>query len=293
VQKEGAISLAVLKDGKTDILEFDKSDPQVDDTDPRILFYQGECFLTTLSHLRLASSDDGVHFSVSEHGIFGEGRHESFGVEDCRVAEIDGGFYLLYTAVSENGHGIGMISTADWQHFHRHGVVIPPANKDGALFEEKIQGEYVCIHRPTGVGLGANSMWIARSRDLDYWGKHEFLAAPREGYWDSARIGAGASPIRTEKGWLEIYHGATAENTYSLGALLLDLNDPTKVLARSNEPIMIPTAAYEKYGFFGKVIFTNGHLVDGDTVRVYYGASDRVICGAEFSIQEILKSLRA
>ncbi len=110
-QKEGVISLPVLRDGKTEILTFDKNDPDLDDTDPRGVVYKGDCYLTTLSHLRLASSDDGVNFTVSDQSIFGEGRHESFGVEDCRVAEIDGRFYLLYTAVSENGHGIGMIST--------------------------------------------------------------------------------------------------------------------------------------------------------------------------------------
>ncbi len=134
-------------------------------------------------------------------------------------------------------------------------------------------------------------MWIARSRDLEYWGKHECLAGPRKGKWDSARIGAGASPIKTEKGWLEIYHGANEDNTYCLGAMLLDLDDPTRVIARSEDPIMVPTTDYEKYGFFGKVVFTNGHLVDGDTVTVYYGASDEVICGAEFSIKGILEVL--
>jgi len=290
-QEEGSVSLPVLKDGGIEILTFDKDDPELDTTDPRGIVYKGKPYLTTLSHLRLASSDDGVHFTVSDTSIFGEGKHESFGIEDCRVAELDGVFYLLYTAVSENGHGIGMISTSDWQRFNRHGVIIPPANKDGALFEEKIGGEYWCLHRPTGEGLGANFMWVARSPDLMHWGKHERLAAPRKGAWDSARIGAGASPIKTEKGWLTIYHGANEANTYCLGAMLLDLDDPTRVLARSDDPIMIPTTDYEKYGFFGKVVFTNGHVVDGDTVTVYYGASDEVICGAEFSIEEILGTL--
>ena len=186
---------------------------------------------------------------------------------------------------------IGMITTSDWRDFDRHGVVIPPANKDGALFEDKIKGDYWCIHRPTGEGLGANTMWVARSPDLEHWGRHECLATPRKDKWDSARIGAGASPVKTEKGWLEIYHGANEDNTYCLGAMLLDLDNPANVLARSDEPIMVPTTDYEKYGFFGEVIFTNGHVVDGDTVTIYYGASDEVICGAEFSIEEILRRL--
>ena len=106
-------------------------------------------------------------------------------------------------------------------------------------------------------------------------------------------VGAGGAPIRTPQGWLEIYHGATANPTrYCLGALLLDLDEPWKVLARSNDPIMEPLADYEQVGFFGNVVFTNGHLVDGDEVTIYYGASDSVICGAKFSISEILATFR-
>ena len=105
-------------------------------------------------------------------------------------------------------------------------------------------------------------------------------------------MGAGGDPIRTSQGWLEIYHGATANPTrYCLGALLLDLDEPWKVLARSKDPIMEPLADYEQVGFFGNVVFTNGHLVDGDEVTIYYGASDSVICGARFSIAEILETL--
>jgi len=291
VQQEGIVSLPVLNNGKPEILTFDKSDPDLDTTDPRGIVYKGKPYLTTLSHFRLASSDDGVSFTVSDTSLFGEGRHESFGIEDCRVAEVEGRFYLLYTAVSENGHGIGMMSTSDWQAFKREGIIIPPPNKDGALFEEKINGEYWMMHRPTNDGLGGNHMWVARSPNLRYWGKHECLAAPRKGKWDSARIGAGASPIKTDKGWLVIYHGANGDNTYCLGAMLLDIADPRKVLARSDDPIMVPTTDYEKYGFFGEVVFTNGHVVDGDTVTLYYGASDEVICGARFSIEDILASL--
>ncbi|MDD3969545.1 MAG: glycosidase, partial [Proteiniphilum sp.] len=99
-------------------------------------------------------------------------------------------------------------------------------------------------------------------------------------------------PIRTEEGWLEIYHGANAAHRYCLGALLLDLQDPSKVLARSMEPIMEPLAAYEQTGFFGNVVFTNGHYREGDRLRIFYGASDEMICGAQFSISEIINCLR-
>jgi predicted GH43/DUF377 family glycosyl hydrolase len=110
--------------------------------------------------------------------------------------------------------------------------------------------------------------------------------------WDSARVGAGAAPIRTPDGWLEIYHGATSSNRYCLGAILLDLHEPWKVLGRSQQPLMEPHADYERNGFFGNVVFTNGQLVRGDQLTIYYGASDSVICGAQFTIKEILATLR-
>jgi predicted GH43/DUF377 family glycosyl hydrolase len=109
--------------------------------------------------------------------------------------------------------------------------------------------------------------------------------------WDSQRIGAGGPPIKTDMGWLEIYHGADNNHRYCLGAFLLDKDDPTKVIARSEAPIMEPSKEYEKEGFFGNVVFTNGHLVDGDEITIYYGASDEVVCGAKLSIKEVLSTL--
>ena len=292
VQKDGVITLPILRDGEVEILEFDKSEPDLVFSDPRIIIYKGTTYLTTLSHLRLVCSDDGIEFAESGHSpILGQGDTENYGIEDCRVAQIDGTYYLTYTAVSENGYGVGMMSTSDWSHFHRHGMIFPCPNKDCAIIPEKINGEYWCLHRPIGVGIGGKYIWVSRSRDLEFWGKNECIARTREGMWDSERIGAGASPIKTEKGWLEIYHGVDVNHRYCLGAMLLDLNDPSKVLARSQEPIMEPIMGYEKEGFFGNVVFTNGHIVDGDNITIYYGASDEVVCKAELSMRSILNSL--
>lgn len=104
-------------------------------------------------------------------------------------------------------------------------------------------------------------------------------------------MGAGATPIKTAQGWLEIYHGADHQHRYCLGAVLLDLQNPAKVIARTEQPIMEPTEPYEQQGFFGSVVFTNGHVVNGDTLTIYYGAADECICGAKFSIREILNTL--
>lgn len=295
VQKEGVVSFPILnEDGSMQILEFDKEDPLVDLSDTRFVVYKGKAYLSTISHLRLVCSDDGIRFyepSDFPDKIFGQGPLETFGIEDSRVSLLDGVYHLTYTQVSENGVGVGFMRTRDWRNFSREGMIIPPHNKDCALFEEKIGGKYFCFHRPSGIALGGNFIWIASSPDLLHWGGHHCILRTREGWWDSARVGAGAAPIKTKAGWLEIYHGADQNHRYSLGAMLLDLNDPAKVLARSHNPIFEPTADYELTGFFGNVVFTNGHLVDGDDITMYYGASDEVICGATLSIEAILSDI--
>lgn len=295
VQEEGKISFPIIDNGQIKILHFDESDPLLDATDARVINYDGVNYLTTLSHLRLVCSDDGISFYEPQgySPIFGEGDDEAFGIEDCRVTAMDEGYHLTYTKVSANGVGVGYIFTKDWKNFERRGMILPPHNKDCAIFEEKINGKYYALHRPSSPVLGGNYIWIAESPDLVHWGNHKLIALTRENLWDSARVGAGAAPIKTEKGWLEIYHGATKEHRYCLGAILLDLNDPSKVIARGEMPVMEPLAQYEQTGFFGNVVFTNGHLVDGDSLKVYYGASDEVICLAEFSINEILNTLKA
>ena len=276
------------------ILEFAKDDPKLVYTDPRAFSHNGRPYLTTLSHLRLAWSDDGIHFTAEDKPtLIGQGDLEGFGMEDARVVELEGrSGTSAHLQCSASGIGVGYITTRDWKSFERHGMIFPPTNKDSAIFPAKVGDEYVALHRPAAIYLGGPYIWLAFSKDLRYWGRHHCIAHTRLGMWDEQRIGAGAAPIWTPKGWLEIYHGANDKSRYCLGALLLDLADPTKVIARSHDPIMEPIAEYEKTGFFGNVVFTNGHVVDGDLrSRMYYGASDEIICGATLSIQEILASL--
>lgn len=292
--KEGSIFVPVInEDGKTDIIEIPAEHPELINTDPRVVNYQGLDYLTTLSHLRLLCSEDGINFYEPEGYpmLVGRGMLEAFGIEDCRVSLLEGKYYLTYTAVSGNGVTVGLRTTTDWKTFQSHGVIFPPHNKDCAIFEEKVNGMYYALHRPSSVDLGGNFIWIAESPDGLHWGNHKCIVKTRKDHWDCARVGAGASPIKTEAGWLEIYHGANYEHQYCLGAVLLDLNDPSKVIARSDAPIMVPTEQYETSGFFGNVIFTNGHIVDGDKLTIYYGAADEFVCGATFSIKDILASL--
>lgn len=292
-QQEGIISFPVLKNDGIEIIEIPADDPELNADDPRVIRYKGIDYLTTLSHLRLLRSEDGIRFYEPEGYpiLQGETLQEAFGIEDCRVTLLDDTYYLTYTAVSEQGVGVGMRTTKDWKHFESEGMIIPPHNKDCAIFEEKINGKFYALHRPSSVDIGGNYIWIAASPDGIHWGKHKCIITTRKGSWDSARVGAGAAPIKTEKGWLEIYHGANEAHQYCLGAFLLDLNDPSIVIARSEDPIMIPATTYELSGFFGHVVFTNGHVVKGDELTIYYGAADEFVCGAKFSIAEILNSL--
>lgn len=293
-QVEGEVSFPLLDaENRITVMRVPASSPDLDLSDPRVINYKGSDFLTTMSHLRLLGSTDGIHFSEDPaYGpLFGSDAYESYGIEDCRVARIGATYYLTYTAVSANGVAVRMRSTEDWRRFTDYGLVLPPHNKDCALFGEKVKDRYYMLHRPSSPEIGGNYIWIAESPDLRHWGNHRCVARTRKTMWDSARIGAGCAPIRTDEGWLTIYHGADADNRYCLGAMLLDAADPSKVLARSEKPIMEPEAPYEREGFFGNVIFTNGQIVDGDRIQLYYGASDRVICRADFSVREILKTL--
>lgn len=297
VQKDGMISFPIYKENNCiEIKEFKLNDPGIDLSDARIIKYKGDSFLSTISHLCLVCSEDGIHFYEPTHlptRIFGSGELESYGIEDCRVTFIDGEYLLTYTQVSPNGVGVGLIRTKDWRILKREGMIFPPHNKDCCIFEEKINNQYFALHRPSGIDLGGNYIWIAGSPDLIHWGGHSCIMKTRPGSWDSARVGAGAAPVRTEYGWLEIYHGADHHHVYHLGAILLDKDDPSKVIARSEKPLLSPVMDYEKNGFFGNVVFSNGQLINGDEITLYYGASDEVICIGKLSVREVLASLQS
>ncbi len=295
-QSDVSISFPVKNEqGETVILDIPLTDAELIATDVRVVKWKGNDYLTTLSHLRLLASDDGIHFTEDDdypplHGI---GPLETFGIEDCRVSCIDGLFYLTYTAVSASGVGIALRTTRNWKNFTHHGMILPPHNKDCAIFERLVDGKYYAFHRPSSVEVGGNYIWLMESADGLHWGNHRCIVRTRPGKWDSARVGAGAAPIETNAGWLEIYHGADSQHRYCLGAFLLDIHNPSIVLARTETPVMVPAADYELSGFFGQVVYTNGHVVapDGDTVTIYYGAADEYVCAATLSIKEILNAL--
>ena len=275
--------------GRIEVLRVRTDDPDYASVDSRWFDYRGQRHLTTISHLRAGRSQDGVHFEIDPTAtLLPERPYEEFGCEDPRITMIDGVHWIAYTAVTRNGIAMALAETTDFKQFKRHGVIFAPENRDVTIFPEKIQGQYVCHHRPVPHNLGEAAMWVGRSDDLIHWGNHAFLMAGRPGAWDCGRVGGGTVPIRVDQGWLAVYHGADAQNRYCLGGILLDHDDPGRVLARSVEPLMTPTTDYETQGFFGQVIFSNGAVIDGDDMLIYYGAADRCLAGARVPIRDIL-----
>jgi len=269
-------------------------DPDLKLDDPRVFLYKGILYLTSISHLRLAESSDGRHFTVAEKpAMMPVNRYETYGIEDPRITFIDGWYYINYSAISLLGVATSLARTKDFKVYERLGVIFGPDNKDIAIFPEKINGRYFAFHRPSMKHLGSPSMWLASSENLLDWGRHEFVIGPRAGFWDCERVGCGAAPIRTPRGWLELYHASDKNTRYCTGAVLLDLNEPWKVLARSEQPFFSPEAIYETTGFLPNVIFHNGLVENGDgTLTLYYGAGDDKTCGATVRIADILASLK-
>ncbi|NWL88586.1 MULTISPECIES: glycoside hydrolase family 130 protein [unclassified Paenibacillus] len=273
---------------------YDKLDTRYDFSDSRVVVKGGKTvMLTSLSHLRVARSQDGIHFDIEEQpAMFPENSLEAWGIEDPRITRIGDTYYITYSSVSIRGVGAGLAETKDFRTFRRLGLMLAPENKDVMLFPEKINGRYYTLHRPVPNSFGEPEIWIAESPDLEHWGNHRFLMGLSEQGWDSARMGGGAVPIRTERGWVMLYHGADSKHRYCMGAVLLDLEDPAKVVARSTRPILEPEAEYEVNGFFGGVVFSCGALLIGDTVRIYYGAADEVMAFADIPLDFIYSTLQ-
>lgn len=280
-----------------EIIELRADDERYDFSDPRVIRNRSQGstsfeYLTSISYVRIARSKDGHHFTIDDKPfIYPSTSLETFGIEDPRVTQIDDTYYIYFSGISPAGIGECMVSTKDFVTVEHHGMIFHPDNKDVLIFPEKVNGKYYALHRPSPKSIGEPEIWIAESDNLLYWGNHKHLLGLRQGKWDSGRIGGGAVPFKTEKGWLELYHGATKDHRYCMGAVLLDLNDPTKVIARSEQPVMEPEADYEKKGFFGDVVFSCGVCVEGDIVKMYYGVADTSMACAELSVTEILDSL--
>ncbi len=257
-----------------------------------------------ISHLTTVRSADGItRWTIDPSPTFParspDRPEEVWGVEDPRIVwvpEIER-YAVTYTSYSRGGPGVSLALTQDFRAFEYYGMVMPPEDKDAALFPRRFGGHWAMIHRPVPAS-GSAHMWISFSPDLRHWGSHRVLMPAREGaWWDARKIGLSTPPIETPEGWLIIYHGVrqtAAGCLYRLGLALLSLENPTEVIYRGDEWVFGPVMPYERTGDVGDVVFPCGAVPDsdGDTLKIYYGGADTSINLATGSIRSMLAWLK-
>lgn len=260
--------------------------------------------LNGISHLTVARSANGVDgwrveaepLLAPQAGV----ESEEWGFEDARtvwVEELDC-FVITCTAYGPAGPAVYLATTQDFSTVERHGIVVNPEDKNAAILPERVDGKWILFHRPTtGFGITQPGISLSRSSDLSSWSPPETVMEPRAGaWWDSLRIGIGPPLIKTAHGWLLIYHGVketVAGALYRVGAALLDLEEPTRVLGRSSNWILGPRETYERTGDVPNTIFPCGliHDLASNEIRLYYGAADTTICLATAKLDKLLATV--
>jgi beta-1,4-mannooligosaccharide/beta-1,4-mannosyl-N-acetylglucosamine phosphorylase len=249
-----------------------------------------------LTNFYIAKSDDGIHFTVSPEPIKYplSPTEERIGPAhrfDMRITQLEGKYYGFHAAwMHPWGCGFGLCTTDDFINFKPLYNISEPSNRNAVLFPEKIKGMYARLDRPQATG-NAGSVWVSYSPDLEFWGRSMPLNMPQTA-WSQNKSGAGAIPIKTPQGWLEIYHATSptcSSENYHLGAMLLDLEDPSKVIAAPREFILAAEKDYECMGQTPNVVFTSGavEMPDG-TLNVYYGGADTRMCLAQTTVKELV-----
>jgi predicted GH43/DUF377 family glycosyl hydrolase len=256
------------------------------------------------SHLTVARSKDGVtdwRIDAKPTFVADPERYpeEIWGVEDPRITYMqeEKKWAIAYAAFSASGPLVSLAMTSDFRSFERLGPVMPPEDKDAALFPVRFKGRWAMLHRPVSTATVAGAhIWLSWSPDLKHWGDHHILLrARRGGWWDANKIGLSPPPLRTAEGWLLLYHGVrmTASGAiYRLGLALLDLENPSRVIYRSDEWVFEPDADYERFGDVDKVVFPCGWVEQNGDVRIYYGAADSTVALATANVAELLDWLR-
>ena len=224
---------------------------------------------------------------------------EIYGIEDPRITYIDemGKWAVAYTVFSDSGPLTSLAFTEDFHNFDRTGAILPPECTDAAIFPVRFNGRWAMLHRPVSTLPGAKAnIWVSFSPDMRYWGEHKVLLYAREGgWWDASNIGLCPQPLLTSDGWLIMYHGVrqtTPKLSYRLGLVLLDFEDPTKVLYRSEGWVFGPHEMYELTGDVNGVVFPCGWVLVDDEIRIYYGSADTSISLASAKVNDILEYIR-
>lgn len=259
-----------------------------------------------ISYIGYASSTDGVHFRMRKDPFLSpDTDFDRFGVEDPRISLLDGTYWITYTALQSPAFSldacvrIALASTTDFQSVVKHGVIGPDErDKDAVLFPALIQGRIAMLHRivPTiqivyfedveQLCSPPENFWSDHIASLD---RHVILRAAED--WEERKIGAGPPPIATDEGWLLIYHGVDRNLVYRAGMALLDLDDPSRIIARTRRPVLWPELPFERHGDVDNVVFPEGAVVIDGVLHVYYGAADHVVGHATAPMGDVLSAL--
>jgi beta-1,4-mannooligosaccharide/beta-1,4-mannosyl-N-acetylglucosamine phosphorylase len=252
-----------------------------------------------------------LHFGKSGDGINWEFEHERIDLicideeiakmeyaYDPRVCKVEDTYFITWCN-GYHGPTIGVAKTDDFKKFYQLENAYLPFNRNGVLFPRKINGKYVMLNRPSDNGhTPFGDIFISESPDMIHWGKHRFVMGAGGQWWQGTKVGAGPNPIETSEGWLMIYHGVL--NTcngfvYNMGAALLDIDEPNRVLYRTNRYLLNPEKSYETTGKVPNVVFPCAALVDASTGRIaiYYGAADTYTCIAYAKVDELIGFIKA
>jgi predicted GH43/DUF377 family glycosyl hydrolase len=254
------------------------------------------------SHLTVARSADGLtDWEIDPKPTLEadqSSREEKWGLEDPRIVwlEEQKQFGITYTSFGEGGPVVSLAITKNFRTFARLGALLPPEDKDACLLPRRVRGRFALIHRP--IVRGDAHMWISFSPDLKHWGDHRALIRTRSAYWDGHRVGLACQPIETPHGWMIFYHGVratTAGAIYRVGLALLDLEEPWRVLRRSDEYVLGPREFYERVGDVGDVVFPSGAIIHKETnhLSLYYGAADCTIAVATATLSDVLDYIKS
>jgi predicted GH43/DUF377 family glycosyl hydrolase len=288
--------------GKMEIIEtnikgcaLQDGDPFLPDTVRQYCFetLKQELLLSYVSHLRMFElTSTGVLSNakplVSPSSIFSK-----YGCEDARASVVEGKPMLTYTAIGPYG-ATSWLAEINNNSIVSNKMILGPDHKHSAIFPSKIKGAYCLLTRPlTRSYLRASGVWMLESPDMVHWGAPTPVLLPRHEMWDSVRVGPCGSPISIDSGWILFYYGVDPDNTYRLGAALLDHNNPSKIIGRTHDPILSPLLEWERRGRRADTVFSCGTewLSNEDTFRIYYGAADTYIGAADISLRDILSEL--
>jgi len=281
---------------------------------PGAVLFDGETLLLVrvedrrgMSHLTVARSQDGkTNWRIDPHPTLlpdpENHPEELWGIEDPRIVYLEERqeYAVTYTAYSRGGPLVALATTKDFRKFSRLGPMMPPEDKDASLFPRRFGNRWGLLHRPVPTSLGEGAhIWLSFSPDLKHWGDHLIVIEARRGaWWDANKIGLGPQPIETPEGWLIIYHGVrptAAGHIYRIGLALLDLEDPRRVIRRSEEWVFGPDEPYERIGDIADVTFPCGAVVDPQTneLRLYYGAADTTVALATAKMNDLLSYLKS